>query len=100
MPARDFVNFKAGVTLVSAARYDDVKRDQLYSTLFYYETSDLEAIARDIHEMAWIWRNMINYLREKTPRRHAELYRQIWGQKRVPPELERLRGEKNLPTEI
>jgi hypothetical protein len=92
----DYIAFKASMTLAGDARHDDIKRDKLYSKLYYYKKPDLDSIYNNINQIAWIWYEMINYLREKSPRPRAELYRQLCDRPHIAQGLETLR-RKNIP---
>jgi hypothetical protein len=81
MDTKTYVNFKAKMELQRRPLTSGIS-EELQSKLFHYKKSDLEAIFRNILDIADVWNIFIQYLRSRNPQR-AERCRQLCDRQRI-----------------
>jgi hypothetical protein len=97
MSTSDYISFKSLFVLIGDRTYDEAKRTQLNSCLYYYKEPDLTAILDEIDALGWIWSEMIIMLQQINPHKRAELYNQLSDRPRIAAELARLRKAPPIP---
>lgn len=95
----DYVQLQAAMNLAQGT-YSRERHKQAIATIYVYRLPDLETAREDIKLLGLIWREFVQYHRESTPRRRAELYRRLCELPHIAREFAQMRQKNNPSTPL